>query len=131
MESWITYVVIGAVALVLVLIIRSWITIYNKFQYWYNKAERKFADIDVIMQQRIDMLTALAQTIKKYDIHEYKALKDVIEARSRWTKDTSLNEKVQQAQELENNFIRLAWTEGAKRILPVSLADEFSQFARG
>jgi len=28
-------------------------------------------------------------------------------------------------------IIRLAWTEGAKRILPVSLADEFSQFARG
>jgi len=58
------------------------------------RADRKFADIDVVMQQRIDMLPALAQVVKKYDIHEYKALKDVIEARSCWTKDASLNEKV-------------------------------------
>ena len=38
------------------------------------------------MQQRIDMISSLAQSIKKYDIHEYKAIKDTIEARSRWSK---------------------------------------------
>ena len=55
--------------------------VYNKFIYWRTRAERKFADIDVIMQQRIDMLIALAQVVKKYDIHEYKTFKDVIEAK--------------------------------------------------
>jgi LemA protein len=34
-------------------------------------------------------------------------LKDVIEARSRWTKDTGLNEKVKLASEIENNYLKL------------------------
>jgi LemA protein len=94
-------------AIILFLLIRGWIVIYNKFVYWRTRAERKFADIDVIMQQRIDMLSALAQAVKKYDIHEYKALKDVIEARSRWTKDMPLNEKVKTVQEIDNGFLRI------------------------
>lgn len=103
----IVYVIVIVVALALVLIARSWIIIYNKFQYWRNKAERRFAGIDVIMEQRIEMLPALAQAIKKYDIHEYKTIKDSIEARSRWTKDAPLNERVQAAQELETNFLKI------------------------
>jgi LemA protein len=59
------------------------------------------------MQQRLDMLPALAQAIKKYDIHEYKALKDTIEARSRWSRDAPLNERVQAAQDVENSFLKI------------------------
>ena len=95
------------VAVILILLSKGWAVIYNKFIYWRTRAERKFADIDVVMQQRIDMLPALAQVVKKYDIHEYKALKDVIEARSRWTKDASLNEKVKTVQEIDNSFLRI------------------------
>jgi LemA protein len=105
-----TIIWIGAsvfVAIILFLLTKGWIVIYNKFVYWRTRADRKFADIDVVMQQRIDMLPALAQVVKKYDIHEYKALKDVIEARSRWTKDASLNEKVKAVQEIDNSFLRI------------------------
>lgn len=105
-----TMIWIGAsifVAVILFFLTNGWIVIYNKFVYWRTRADRKFADIDVVMQQRIDMLPALAQVIKKYDIHEYKALKDVIEARSRWTKDASLNEKVNAVQEIDNSFLRI------------------------
>jgi LemA protein len=100
---------IGGVVVVLALFfaVRGWISVYNKFQYWITRAQRKFADIDVVMQGRIDNIHALAQIAKKYDIHEYKALKDVIEARSRWTKDTGLNEKVKLASEIENNYLKL------------------------
>jgi LemA protein len=105
-----TIIWIGALilaAIILILLTKGWISIYNKFVYWRTKAERRFADIDVIMQQRIDMLPALAQVAKKYSIHEWKTLKDTIEARSRWTKDTPLNERVQAAQDIENNFIKI------------------------
>lgn len=101
---------IGAGAVVIIggaFLIKGWASIYNKFIYWRTRAERKFADIDVVMQQRIDMLIALAQVVKKYDIHEYKTFKDVIEARSRWSKDAPLNEKVKSAQEIENNFFKI------------------------
>jgi len=102
---WIGAGVVGATALFL--LSKGWIKIYNKFVYWKTRAERKFADIDVIMQQRIDMLPALTQVAKKYSIHEYKTIKDTIEARSRWTKDTPINEKVKTVQEVENSFLKI------------------------
>lgn len=102
-----TWAIAGVSTVVIALIAYNWVSIYNKFQYWYNLAQRKFADIDIAMQQRIDLLPALAQVVKKYDIHEYKALKDVIEARSRWSKDTPLNERVKAAQTIDNRFISI------------------------
>jgi len=96
-----------AIAIVIFLLVKGWIVIYNKFVYWKNRVERKFADIDVVMQQRIDMIPTLAQIAKKYSIHEWKTLKDTIEARSRWSKDSSLSDKVQAAQEFENNFLKI------------------------
>ena len=95
------------VAVILILLSKGWAVIYNKFIYWRTRAERKFADIDVVMQQRIDMLPALAQVVKKYDIHEYKTLKEVIEARSRWSKETDINKKVKDVEAIENNFFKL------------------------
>jgi LemA protein len=86
---------------------KGYISIYNKFVYWKNKVEGKFANIDIIMQQRLDMLHALAQVAKKYSIHEYKTIKDTIEARSRWSKDKSANAKVKAVNEIENNFFKL------------------------
>jgi len=104
----IIWLVVGLVIIIVLGVsVRGWISIYNKFQYWITRAQRKFADVDVVMQERLDNIHALAQIAKKYDIHEYKALKDVIEARSRWTKDTELNEKVKLASEVENNYLKL------------------------
>ncbi len=105
-----TLIWIGAgtlVVIILLYLMKSWITIYNKFVYWKNKLDERFAGIDVIMQRRIDMLPALAQVAKKYSIHEYKTIKDTIEARSRWTKDASINDKVQAVEDVENNFIKI------------------------
>jgi len=104
----IIWLVVGLVIIIVLGVsVRGWISIYNKFQYWITRAQRKFADVDVVMQERLDNIHALAQIAKKYDIHEYKALKDVIEARSRWTRDAELNEKVKLASEVENNYLKL------------------------
>jgi LemA protein len=90
-----------------VYLVRQWIDVYNKFQYWINRVKRKFADVDIIMQERLDNIQALSQIVKKYDIHEWKVLKETIEARSRWTKDTPLNEKVKNTSDIENSFLRI------------------------
>ncbi|QBX63343.1 LemA family protein [Dehalococcoides mccartyi] len=104
----IIWLIIGVIIIIMLgLAARGWVRVYNKFQYWITRAQRKFADIDVVMQQRLDNIHALAQIVKKYDIHEYKTLKDVIEARSRWSKDADLNEKVKMASEVENNYLKL------------------------
>jgi len=104
----IIWLVVGfIIIIVLGVSVKGWVSIYNKFQYWITRAQRKFSDVDVVMQERLDNIHALAQIAKKYDIHEYKALKDVIEARSRWTRDAELNEKVKLASEVENNYLKL------------------------
>lgn len=105
------YVVAVVVVIILLYLIKKWITIYNKFQYWVERAKETFHDIDVILQERIDKLHAIAQIVKKYDIHEYKALKDVIGARSKWSKVPDLNEKVNKipdvVSKVEDSLIRL------------------------
>ncbi len=105
-----TIILIGAGIVgvgILYVLVRWWITTYNKFIYWRNKLDEKFAGIDVIMQRRMDMLLALAQVAKKYSVHEYKTIKDTIEARSRWSKDKSLNDRVRAINDVENNFIKI------------------------
>lgn len=96
-----------ALVVVSVYLTRQWIDVYNKFQYWINRAKRKFADVDIIMQERLDNIQALSQIVKKYDIHEWKVLKDTIEARSRWTKDTTLNEKIRTTSDIENSYLKI------------------------
>ena len=105
-EIW-PYVILVIVIVVILYIIKKWITVYNKFHYWYERAKEAFSDIEVVMQERIDKIHALAQIVKKYDIHEYKALKDVIEARTGWSKDLPLNERVKAASEVENSLFKL------------------------
>jgi len=105
-EIWL-YVVSIIIVVVILYIVWMWIKTYNKFHYWYERAKEVFSDIDVVMQERMDKIHALAQIVKKYDIHEYKTLTDVIEARSGWNKDLPLNEKVKIASEVENNFFKL------------------------
>jgi len=93
--------------IVLFLIGRWYVVIYNKFIYWKTRAERKLADVDVIMEQLVNMNKELTNVVKKYDIHEYKTLEHTIEARSRWSRDASINEKVSAAQQVENNFLKI------------------------
>lgn len=103
--AWIGMGALGAIGIFS--LTKGWITVYNKFIYWKNKLDEKFAGIDVIIQRRIDMLQALAQVAKKYSIHEYKTIKDTIEARSRWSKDIPINEKVKAVEDVENNFLKI------------------------
>jgi LemA protein len=102
---WIIAAVIGVA--IVVGVVRWWIVIFNKFIYWKTRAERKFADVDVIMEQLVNMTNDLKDTVKKYDIHEYKTIQNTIEARSKWKKDADINEKIKAAQEVENNFVKI------------------------
>ncbi len=96
------------VGIVIVALVARWyVVIYNKFVYLKTRAERKLADVDVIMEQLVNMNKELSNVVKKYDIHEYKTLEHTIEARSRWSRDANINEKLRAAQEVENNFLKI------------------------
>lgn len=84
-----------------------WIKIFNRLQYWYTRAQCHFADVAVVLEQRIDNIHALAQIAEQYKVHEYQTLKTVIEARSRWVTTAELNENIKIASETEYNYSKL------------------------
>lgn len=65
----------------LIFLLLDWIRVYNFFIALKTEVLRKYGDIDAIMQQRKDMLNALGPIVRKYDVHEYGAIKNTIEAR--------------------------------------------------
>ena len=80
--------------------------IYNNLVKLRNNRENAFANIDVQLKQRFDLVPQLVATVKGYAAHEQETLEGVIEARSRATQitvdPTDLDEeeiqKFQQAQ---------------------------------
>lgn len=105
-------IILLAVSLIVALIFlaRWWIQAYNDFQKRYTQAERQFADVDVVIQQRLDNIYALAQTVNKYNTHEYGTFNDVTEARSHWAKEIDLNEKIRLIPEIEQAWMKLRVT---------------------
>ena len=46
----IIWLVVGFIIIIaLGISVKAWISIYNKFQYWITRAQRKFADVDVVL----------------------------------------------------------------------------------
>ena len=88
----VTLIVIAViVALVLFIIIGA----YNKLVALDQRADQSFADIDVQLKQRHDLIPNLVDTVKGYASHEKSTLEAVIAARSAATTATSVNEKVE------------------------------------
>jgi LemA protein len=58
------------------------ISIYNKFVKLTKRAEEAWADIDVQLKRRYDLIPNLIETVKGYASHEKEALQAVTDARA-------------------------------------------------
>ena len=67
---------------VLVLLIGYVITIYNRLVKLRNRFKNAFAQIDVQLKRRYDLIPNLVETAKAYLKHEKETLQNVIEARN-------------------------------------------------
>ncbi|MFP4131451.1 MAG: LemA family protein [Thiohalospira sp.] len=74
--EWI--VLAGIVALLLI----GGILIYNRLVTYHNRVENAFAQIDVQLHRRHDLIPNLVETAKGYMQHERETLTEVIEARN-------------------------------------------------
>lgn len=83
------YIALGIIiAFILFLIFK-----YNGFITLRNRAKEAWADIDVQLKRRYDLIPNLVNTVKGYATHESTAFEKVSEARSRAMQAGNLKEK--------------------------------------
>jgi LemA protein len=75
--SW-TIALIGAVGVFIVWLV----TLYNGFVRLINRAKEAWADIDVQLKRRYDLIPNLVETVKGYAAHESSAFENVTKARA-------------------------------------------------
>ncbi len=84
--------VIGAI----VVIVFAWVVFaYNRFVALINRAKEAWADIDVQLKRRYDLIPNLVSTVKGYAAHEAGTLQKVTDARTRAMNAGSLADKNQ------------------------------------
>ncbi len=85
----------------ILVVIALWvISLYNGLVRLRNRRQNAFADIDVQLRQRHDLVPQLVETVKGYASHEKELLLKVTEARTAAMAATSIDGKIAAEQQL-------------------------------
>ena len=85
--------------IVLLLILMA-VSLYNRLVRLRNNREQAFADVDVQLKQRHDLIPQLVEAVKGYMGHERGVLTEITEARANAMKATTINEKIAEENKL-------------------------------
>lgn len=86
---------IAIIILVVVVLLIIWgVSLYNNLVKLRNNRENAFANIDVQLKQRHDLVPQLVSTVKGYATHEREVLQRVTEARTAAMGATGINDKI-------------------------------------
>ena len=83
------------ILVVIVLLVLWAISLYNNLVRLRNNRENAFANIDVQLKQRYDLVPQLVGTVKGYAEHEKEVFQRVTEARAAAMGARTINEKIQ------------------------------------
>jgi LemA protein len=86
-----TLIIVLAIIALLVIFL---ISLYNRLVHLRNNRENAFADIDVQLKQRYDLIPQLVETVKGYAKHEKETLARVIELRNQAVAATTIDGKI-------------------------------------
>jgi len=86
------YVIAGVVVVVLVVAI---VGIYNSLVRLRNRADNAWAQVDVQLKRRYDLIPNLVETVKGYASHEKSTFEQVVEARNRALAAGTVEEQAQ------------------------------------
>lgn len=95
-----TIVTLAVIGFVIFLMVVWFFNIWNRLVRLENNRENAFADIDVQLKQRYDLIPQLMGAVKGYMDHESEVLTRVTAARSRCLSADSINDKISANQEL-------------------------------
>ncbi|MHC1703922.1 MAG: LemA family protein [Tenuifilaceae bacterium] len=84
------------IIIVVILVILGLIAInlYNRLVVLRNNRENAFADIDVQLKQRLDLVPQLVEAVKGYMKHESTVLTEITKARANAMQATTINDKI-------------------------------------
>jgi len=114
------------IALAIIVIIAAWvIAMYNGFIKLITRAKEAWADIDVQLKRRYDLIPNLVNTVKGYAGHEKGTLDAVISARAKATQMTidPSNVTVEQIKTFSSNQMDLSQALGRLLALSESYPD--------
>lgn len=89
-------IVLGVVALLLIYLV----TLYNGLVALKNNRENAFADIDVQLLNRFDLVENLVSTVKGYAAHEKATLQGLTDARTRFMSAQTVDAKLEASNQL-------------------------------
>lgn len=87
---------------VLVLIVLYLISTYNTLVKLRNRVKDQWAQIEVQLKRRFDLIPNIVETVKGYAKHENETLKGVVEARNKFTVASTPEEEMKANNELTN-----------------------------
>lgn len=85
----ITFILIAVIAIFVIWIIAA----YNGFVKLVNRTKEAWADIDVQLKRRYDLIPNLVETVKGYATHEREAFENVTKARAQALGAQSVHDK--------------------------------------
>lgn len=91
------------ITVIVVALLIIWVVaIYNGLVKLRNNRENAFADIDVQLKQRHDLIPQLVNAVKGYVSHERETLQAITNARQKAISANTINEKIQAEQEISS-----------------------------
>ena len=90
------WIILGVVALVLIYVVM----LYNRLVTLKNNREGAFADIDVQLLNRFDLVENLVKTVKGYTAYEKETLKVLTDARTHFMSAQSVDAKLEASNQL-------------------------------
>lgn len=100
MELWIA---LGVIAFIILIVI----FIYNRLVALRQTREQSFADIDVQLRQRYDLIPNLVETVKGYAAHEKDTLENVTDARAGIDKADNTDQRIRAENQLTGALMNL------------------------
>ena len=99
---WI-WIILAIVAVLLIFIVST----YNNLVVLRNRAKDQWAQVDVHLKRRFDLIPNLVETVKGYAKHENSTLTEVIEARNKFQNATTPEEEMEASGDLNKALSRL------------------------
>lgn len=102
-----SYIIIGVIVVVIIAIIAILVGQYNGLVSKAELVDSKFADLDVMLQRRGDLIPNLVNTVKGYANHETEVITAVTDARAKLAGAGTVEDKAQADTELTSALNRL------------------------